>query len=118
MAGARCRPWTFLLASPEYLDAQFPDAPRILVPWLQYKQHVDAIRFWYAQGHEHPQFLLGEFSKTGWPHYYFVAFFLKTPLKPQGGMVMLPDTPGLGMELDEAKVEDRRILSWGAMPWA
>ena len=33
-------------------------------------------------------------------------------------MVTLPDTPGLGMELDEAKVEDRRVLSWGAMPWA
>jgi L-rhamnonate dehydratase len=45
-------------------------------------------------------------------------FFLKTPLKPRGGMVTLPDTPGLGMELDEAKVEDRRVLSWGAMPWA
>lgn len=71
---------TFLLASPEYLAARYPDTPRLLIPWLQYQQHVDAIRFWYAQGHEHPQFLLGEFSRTGWPHYYFVAFLLKTPL--------------------------------------
>jgi 4-amino-4-deoxy-L-arabinose transferase-like glycosyltransferase len=71
---------TFLLASPEYLAAQYADTPRLLVPWMQYKQHVDAIRFWYEQGHEHPQFLMGEFSRTGWPHYYLVAFFLKTPL--------------------------------------
>lgn len=71
---------TFLLASPEYLAARFPHTSPLLVPWLQYKLHVDAIRFWYAQGHEHPQFLLGQFSRTGWPHYYFVAFLLKTPL--------------------------------------
>jgi L-alanine-DL-glutamate epimerase-like enolase superfamily enzyme len=32
-------------------------------------------------------------------------FFLKTPLKPSGGVITLPDAPGLGMELDEAKIE-------------
>lgn len=34
-------------------------------------------------GHQdggHPAFLLGEYSRTGWPHYFFVAFFVKTPL--------------------------------------
>lgn len=71
---------TFLLASPEYLAIRYADTPRVLIPWLQYQQHVDAIRFWYGQGHEHPQFLLGEFSRTGWPHYYVAAFLLKTPL--------------------------------------
>jgi L-alanine-DL-glutamate epimerase-like enolase superfamily enzyme len=39
--------------------------------------------------------------------------FLKIPLKPEGGAVRLPDTPGLGMDLDEARVEQRRILRWG-----
>ncbi|MDQ3280445.1 MAG: glycosyltransferase family 39 protein [Acidobacteriota bacterium] len=71
---------TFALASDSYLQTAFPDTSRLLIPWLQYKQHVDAIRFWYAAGHEHPQFLLGRFSTTGWPHYYFVAFLLKTTL--------------------------------------
>ncbi|MFP5247933.1 MAG: ArnT family glycosyltransferase, partial [Thermoanaerobaculia bacterium] len=71
---------TFALAGDQYLAQQFPDTPRILIPWLQYKQHADAIRFWYERGHENPQFLLGQFSKDGWPHYYFVAFLLKTPL--------------------------------------
>jgi 4-amino-4-deoxy-L-arabinose transferase-like glycosyltransferase len=71
---------TFGLASDAYLETAWRDTPRILVPWLQYKQHVDAIRFWYAAGHEHTQFLLGQFSPNGWPHYYFVAFFLKTPI--------------------------------------
>ena len=71
---------TFALASEAYLESAWRDTPRLLVPWLQYKQHVDAIRFWYAAGHEHTQFLLGEFSSNGWPHYYFVAFLLKTPL--------------------------------------
>lgn len=38
--------------------------------------------------------------------------FLKTPLKPQGGMVILPTAPGLGMELDEEKVESQEELSF------
>lgn len=37
-------------------------------------------------------------------------YFLKTPLKPKDGVVTLPDTPGLGMELDESKVEERQEL--------
>ncbi len=41
-------------------------------------------------------------------------FFLKTPLKPQGGVVTLPETPGLGMELDEAKIERREFVRFGA----
>jgi L-alanine-DL-glutamate epimerase-like enolase superfamily enzyme len=38
--------------------------------------------------------------------------FLKTPLKPEGGVVKLPETPGLGMDLDEARAEERRVLRW------
>ena len=39
-------------------------------------------------------------------------FFLKAPLKPKNGVVTLPDTPGLGMELDESKVEERQELRY------
>jgi L-rhamnonate dehydratase len=45
-------------------------------------------------------------------------FFLKAPLEPRDGVVTLTDTPGLGMDLDEAKIEEQRDLSWGALPWA
>jgi L-rhamnonate dehydratase len=39
-------------------------------------------------------------------------FFLRTPLKPVGGVVTLPDAPGLGMELDEAKIESERFVQF------
>ena len=39
-------------------------------------------------------------------------FFLAQPLKPQGGVVTLPDTPGLGMELDPDKIEKQQDLSF------
>jgi L-rhamnonate dehydratase len=39
--------------------------------------------------------------------------FLKMPFKPEGGVVRLPETPGMGMDLDEARVEQRRVLRWG-----
>ena len=31
-------------------------------------------------------------------------------------MVRVPDTPGLGMDLDERKVEERRVLRWAEGP--
>jgi L-alanine-DL-glutamate epimerase-like enolase superfamily enzyme len=34
-------------------------------------------------------------------------FFLKEPIVPEQGSVRLPSAPGLGMELDEAKIRDR-----------
>jgi L-alanine-DL-glutamate epimerase-like enolase superfamily enzyme len=37
-------------------------------------------------------------------------FFLKSPLKPQGGVITLPETPGLGMELDDAKMTKQSDL--------
>jgi L-alanine-DL-glutamate epimerase-like enolase superfamily enzyme len=39
-------------------------------------------------------------------------FFLKNPVKPIDGLVHVPETPGIGMDLDEAKIEERRELSW------
>jgi L-rhamnonate dehydratase len=38
--------------------------------------------------------------------------FLKTPLKPEGGVVKLTDEPGLGMELDEGKILKREVLTF------
>lgn len=39
-------------------------------------------------------------------------FFLKTPLKPVNGVVTLPDTPGLGMELDLDRADERCEVSF------
>lgn len=39
-------------------------------------------------------------------------FFLKHPVRPEGGFVSPPRGPGLGLELDEGQIEDWRELSW------
>ena len=39
-------------------------------------------------------------------------FFLKHSVKPVGGSVTLSTLPGIGMELDEAKIEKRSVLSY------
>ncbi|MEZ4713472.1 MAG: enolase C-terminal domain-like protein [Caldilineaceae bacterium] len=38
--------------------------------------------------------------------------FLKTPLKPINGVVTVPTTPGLGMELDEDKMESQEEVTF------
>ncbi len=38
-------------------------------------------------------------------------FFLKNPIVPVNGQVTLPAGPGIGMELDEAKIESRREIT-------
>lgn len=38
-------------------------------------------------------------------------FFLRNPLKPQGGIVTVPSTPGMGMELDLDRSESRAYLA-------
>jgi L-alanine-DL-glutamate epimerase-like enolase superfamily enzyme len=38
--------------------------------------------------------------------------FLANPLRPINGLVEVPETPGVGMDLDESKFEDRRELTW------
>lgn len=45
-------------------------------------------------------------------------WFLKTPLQPVNGVITLPETPGLGMDLDEAKIEEQRPLSWTETRWS
>jgi len=39
-------------------------------------------------------------------------YFLASPLVPHNGVVSVPETPGLGMDLDEAKIEHQRIVTW------
>ena len=39
-------------------------------------------------------------------------FFLAHPVHPVDGYITLPGEPGLGMDLDEAKIESRRELSF------
>jgi L-alanine-DL-glutamate epimerase-like enolase superfamily enzyme len=39
-------------------------------------------------------------------------FFLKNPLKPVGGVVRLPEIPGIGMDLDESRIESQRVVRW------
>jgi L-alanine-DL-glutamate epimerase-like enolase superfamily enzyme len=39
-------------------------------------------------------------------------FFLRTQIRPVNGMVDVPEEPGLGMTLDESKIETRRELHW------
>jgi hypothetical protein len=43
---------------------------------------------------------------------------LQTPLKPVNGVVTLTDQPGLGMELDQGKIEEQRLLSWAPARWS
>jgi L-rhamnonate dehydratase len=39
-------------------------------------------------------------------------FFLKNPIVPVNGQVTLPDGPGIGMELDESKILEKREISF------
>jgi L-rhamnonate dehydratase len=38
--------------------------------------------------------------------------FLLHPLVPINGQVTIPDHPGMGLELDPAKIEEERELRW------
>jgi L-alanine-DL-glutamate epimerase-like enolase superfamily enzyme len=40
-------------------------------------------------------------------------FYLKNPIVPVNGEVTLPTEPGIGMELDESKIQDMRDISFG-----
>ena len=41
-----------------------------------------------------------------------IQFFLKHPVRPVNGYVTVSDTPGLGLEIDDSKVEEKRLLKW------
>ena len=38
--------------------------------------------------------------------------FFKEPVEPKNGVVTLTDAPGLGVEFDDDKVMERRVLTW------
>jgi L-alanine-DL-glutamate epimerase-like enolase superfamily enzyme len=40
------------------------------------------------------------------------VLFLLHPLKPVNGQITMPDRPGMGLELDPAKIEAERELRW------
>ncbi len=40
-------------------------------------------------------------------------YFFKEPLEPVNGLITVPTGPGMGMELDEAKIESEQELRWG-----
>ena len=63
-------------------------------PFRMYWSEVQAVRGFYAQRHVLPQFLLGEFSRDGWPHYYLVALAVKTPL-PVFALLALAIVPAI-----------------------
>ena len=65
------------MASQSYLRESFPDVPRLLVPFAESLANLQSIRAWLVRGHQMPQFLLGQFSYSSWPHYYLVALLLK-----------------------------------------
>ena len=39
-------------------------------------------------------------------------FFLASPIRPEGGMIKVPETPGMGMDLDPAKIEHEETAKW------
>jgi L-alanine-DL-glutamate epimerase-like enolase superfamily enzyme len=45
-------------------------------------------------------------------HLEHQQFFYRWPLVPREGQIALPTAPGLGVDLDEAKIEWRRALEW------
>lgn len=45
-----------------------------------------------------------------------LQFFWTEPVKPVNGVVTVPQTPGMGTEIDPAKIESERELRWGDRP--
>jgi L-rhamnonate dehydratase len=45
-----------------------------------------------------------------------LQFFWKEPVKPDAGVVTVPDRPGLGVEIDPDKIEAEEELGWSAVP--
>lgn len=39
-------------------------------------------------------------------------FFLSSPIRPEGGVINTPETPGMGMDLDPAKIEHEETARW------
>jgi len=41
-----------------------------------------------------------------------LQFFLKNPVKPVDGFITPPTAPGVGLELDESKIESEQDINW------
>ncbi|MCS7257132.1 MAG: enolase C-terminal domain-like protein [Thermomicrobium sp.] len=41
-----------------------------------------------------------------------LQFFFKEPIQPKNGIIRVPENPGMGVELDESKIEEERELIW------
>ena len=39
-------------------------------------------------------------------------FFLSSPIRPEGGVIKTPETPGMGMDLDPAKIDHEEVARW------
>jgi hypothetical protein len=72
------------------------------LPFRAYLSEVRAVREFYV-ANPLPQFLLGEFSQKGWPHYYLVAIAVKTPL-PALSLLVLAVIPAVRMRRFEVVV--------------
>lgn len=84
---ARVTPWRYLLLSGVVAVAAFAAIymllGRSLDPLFAFREYLDEIRAvnrFYGDRYVLPQFLLGEFSQGGWPHYNLVALLVKTTL--------------------------------------
>jgi hypothetical protein len=67
--------------------------------WLSHRRSVRRVNLRSCANHDHKR-------------------FLKTPVTPVNGTIMPTDAPGLAMELDEAKIEEQRPLSWTETRWS
>ncbi|CAA9547814.1 MAG: putative mandelate racemase/muconate lactonizing enzyme [uncultured Thermomicrobiales bacterium] len=45
-----------------------------------------------------------------------LQFFFREPVRPVNGAVTVPTGPGMGVELDPAKIEAERLLGWADQP--
>ena len=42
-------------------------------------------------------------------------FFFEETIEPRNGVVALPEGPGMGVEIDDGKVQRRQVLNWGSL---
>ena len=70
-----------IVAGPDYLHAT--NSSRLTVAFHAYAKHIATVRYWYSGESGQVQYLNGQFSTKGWPHYYLAALGLKVPIGAQ-----------------------------------
>lgn len=55
----------------------------VVMPFVEYAKNVTEVGRFFERGHHDVQYLMGELSYTGWPHYFLVAWLLKVPVAAQ-----------------------------------